>query len=347
MRILQLSSASAFGGGERHFVDLTNALAARGHSVYAALRPSSPVGERLRLPSANLIALPLRNAFDVPSAAALARFIREHKIEIIHAHLARDYPLAALALRLACTRAALVVTRHVPFRLSALHKLTLRNVARIIAVSEGVARRLRAQAIFAPDKLRVVPNGLDIGQLDDALREHDPSEFRRRFAANGELLVGLVGELSAVKGQEDFLRAAALVLKQRSDDLRFLVIGEDHSRDGATRARLAAFIAEHNLSDHVALLGHVAELTPLLASLDVYVSASRVEAFGLATLEALMLGTAVVSTATDGAREMIEEGMTGKIVPVGDAEALAGAVSLLLADAGERRRRPERRQGEQ
>ncbi|MDT7605040.1 MAG: hypothetical protein QOF61_3037, partial [Acidobacteriota bacterium] len=60
MRILQLNSASTFGGGERHFADLSNALAARGHEVYAALRPASPVRERLTLPDSNIFTLPLR-----------------------------------------------------------------------------------------------------------------------------------------------------------------------------------------------------------------------------------------------------------------------------------------------
>jgi glycosyltransferase involved in cell wall biosynthesis len=101
-------------------------------------------------------------------------------------------------------------------------------------------------------------------------------------------------------------------------------------------------IAEHELQNHVRLIGHVSDLTPLISSLDLYVSASRAEAFGLATLEALMCGVPVVATATDGAREMIEDGVTGTLAPVGDAASLARIMLELLRNDDERTRISER-----
>src|SRR5919206_5259074 len=160
VRILQLSSARTRGGGERHFADLVGALTTRGHEVFVALAPSAPLRTELtRTPADKIITLPLRNALDLPSARALARFVRAHAIEIIHAHLGRDYPLAALAA--ARTGARLVITRHVPFRLSRVHKFVLARVARVIAVSGPVAAGLRAQKIFPADRITVIPNGID------------------------------------------------------------------------------------------------------------------------------------------------------------------------------------------
>ncbi|MCA1603527.1 MAG: glycosyltransferase, partial [Acidobacteria bacterium] len=96
MRILHISSAQAFGGGERHLADLANALATRGHDVFAVVRPDSPlIAELTGLPAQNLVPLPLRNALDASSAGRLASFVRKQKIELVHAHMARDYPLAA------------------------------------------------------------------------------------------------------------------------------------------------------------------------------------------------------------------------------------------------------------
>src|SRR5215210_1087636 len=100
MRILHINSARTFGGGERHTADLANALARRGHEVFAAAPPGSPlVAELKRVPAENVFEMPLRNALDVQSAIELARRVREREIEIIHAHVARDYLLAALASR--------------------------------------------------------------------------------------------------------------------------------------------------------------------------------------------------------------------------------------------------------
>ncbi len=106
LKILHVSSARAHGGGERHLADLARGLARRGHEVYAALREDSPLRAELlsSLPPQNIFTLPLKGALDLPSALKLARLAREHEIDILHAHLARDYPPAALAARRAPPR---------------------------------------------------------------------------------------------------------------------------------------------------------------------------------------------------------------------------------------------------
>src|SRR5581483_835382 len=81
---------------ERHLADLANTLAKRGHEVFAALVPGSPLRQELSAVSpANVIEAPMRNALNLRSAMLLWRFIREMVIEIVHSHVARDYPLAA------------------------------------------------------------------------------------------------------------------------------------------------------------------------------------------------------------------------------------------------------------
>ena len=147
MRILQICSAREIGGGERHLADLANNLATRGHEIFAAIAPGSPLRSELSsLAAENIIELPMRNALSVRSGLRLARLVRERRIEIVHAHVARDYPLAALAAGRSGAR--LVLTRHVLFPLSKIHRLTLRRTSRVIAVSEAVADGLRAQNIF-------------------------------------------------------------------------------------------------------------------------------------------------------------------------------------------------------
>jgi glycosyltransferase involved in cell wall biosynthesis len=337
LKILQINSASTFGGGERHFVDLSNALAARGHSVFAALRPASPVRERLTLADANIITLPLRNALDIESASELARLIREHEIEIVHAHLARDYPVAAFAARLA-RDARLVITRHVPFALNRLHKIALSNVARVVCVSEGVARRLRGQRVFDEEKIVVVPNGVEFARYDAALAGFDREEYRRTtLRTRARLVVGTVGELSETKGQDVFLRAASSAAR-RVEGVEFFVVGDDNSPGQRTRRRLEEIAEEENLRGRVQFLGYAPDLPRLLAALDVYVSASRAEAFGLATVEAAACGACVVATATDGSREIVSDGETGRLAPVGDVGMLASALIELLEDGGERGR---------
>ena len=338
MRILQVSSARAFGGGERHLADLTRGLSERGHELHAALVEGSPLRERLSfLSEGNIHTLRLRNALDVFGASDLARLAREKEFDIVHAHVARDYTLASFAAR-RNTRARLVITRHVLFPLSRAHRLALSNVSRVIAVSGAVARALGAQKIFDAEKIRVVENGVDVARFEQA------REKFKKEDGDGPLRVGIVGELSPVKGQVEFLHAAAQVAEVFGGGVEFLIVGEDASRGGEYRERVAEAVEALGLSGRVRLLGRLAEdeMPRLLASLDLLVSASSSEAFGLAMVEAMACGVPVVTTATEGAREIVEDGADGLLVPVGDVNALASAVVSLLKDKARRRALGER-----
>lgn len=279
----------------------------------------------------------MRGALDLRGAHRLARLAREREVEVIHAHVALDYVPAAIAARRAHD-SRLLITRHVLFPMSRVHRHTLSNVSRVIAVSEAVARSLRAQNIFDDDKIRVVANGVDLHRFARARAEFeseskDCERTSQNFGATGRVLrVGMVGELSEVKGQEEFVRAAALVAERFGDGVEFVIAGEDASRSGGYRARVESLIAELNLNERVSLLGRRDDIERVFASLDVFVSASRSEAFGMAMAEAAACGVPVVATATEGAREIVEEGLTGQLVPVGDVRALAASILSLLED---------------
>lgn len=343
MKILQISSAQSLGGGERHFADLVKGLVERGHEVHVALRANSPLtgelrlAEQLGLPGVNLATLPLRNSLDAPSARALSQLVRQNQIQIVHAHMARDYPLAAYAVRRNRV-ARLIVTRHVLFPLSKLHRVTLAKAARIIAVSQAVAAQVCADGIAKPEQISVVLNGIDVSRFAGAGDHFDRQRFLVSWGLpEDSLLVGTVGELTPLKGQEEFLRAAAEVQRQVPNS-HFIIAGTDSSRGNKNRVRLESLIKELRLTDHVRLLGWADDLAQLYCALDVFVSASYTESFGLAITEAMASGTSVVATATEGAREIIQSDETGLLVPLGDAVALAGAIVELLGDQDRRRR---------
>src|SRR5205809_6495286 len=131
LKILYVCSARDLGGGERHLRDLAHALHKRGHDIFVALIPNSPLLHELSdLPTDNLIQLPLRSVAAVSSTPKLVRFMKNHQIDIIHAHMGRDYPLAAFVARSAGKD--LIVTRHVLFQLKRAHRFTLSNVSRVI-----------------------------------------------------------------------------------------------------------------------------------------------------------------------------------------------------------------------
>jgi len=328
MRIVQICSARDLGGGEKHLADLANALATRGHDVYALVVPRSPLcGELSALPKQNIVELPMRNSLNLISVFKLGRFLRERRIEIIHAHMARDYPLAALAASRA-DGTQLVLTRHVLFQLHKSHRLTLRNVARVIAVSRAVFDSLRAQRIFDRNKITVVYNGIDVDRFAGT------RELRTDKDPNARFRVGMIGHIAPIKGHKEFLRAAAIVC-QRRDDVDFVIVGEDKSYKGENRRRIEKLIGELKIGPRIKLLGWTNEVEKVLGTFDLFVSPARAEPFGLSIVEAMAAGVPVLATMSEGACEIIESDQTGRLVPLRDVDALAGAIDELLSDPRE------------
>ncbi|MEO8041173.1 MAG: glycosyltransferase family 4 protein [Acidobacteriota bacterium] len=327
LRILHISSARHYSGTERHLVDLSRSLQARGHELFVALRPTSDWQHRLDfLPPENIFHVSIRHSFGVLSAMKIAEFVRENAIEIIHAHVARDYIPANIA-SLAAKPAKFVLTRHMLSPLKPFNKFALKNLSRAIGVSEFVGSELRS--VFPPHKVVVIPNGLDLENLRD--RTLLRNEFRafHDIAADAPM-VGTLGELREAKGQRDFILAAAEVSK-RIPDCWFVVTGLDHTADKSFRRELRRLAKVLGIGERVLWLDWLDDTAPFYAAIDVFVSPSYAESFGLSILEAMIRGTPVVATATEGARELL--GSAEGLVPARDPVKLAGAIcDILLKD---------------
>jgi len=323
MRVLQITSSTFIGGGERHVADLSRALFDRGHDVFVAIAPGAKLrGELDFLPNARIAEFPLRNAMDVATATKIARFVRENEIDLIHAHVGRDYPIAAIASRI--SRAPFVITRHVLFPMTRLHKLLLRNVRAVIAPSNAVAKSLRYQRIFPDEKIVTVQHGLDT------------SKYQIHRRSNGEsFVVGSVGNLDPVKGFDILIHAAAIAVK-RIPQLRFEIVGTDRAKDLHNERELLDLISKLHLEKHIELRGATNDIAGELNRFDLYVSASRSESFGYAIAEAMLGGVPVIASETEGAKEIISNPSVGRLVPAESPVALAEAIIELFDDPGAR-----------
>ena len=319
MRILQISSASSIGGGERHVIDLSNELAKRGHEIFVAVAPGSPLREHLpEIPPANIAKFPLRNALDISSAVQLANFVRTNRIDLINAHFAKDYPVTAAAARIAGV--PFVVTRHVLFPMNRMHRVFLRKVRYVIAPSNAVAESLRTQGLFSPEKIVTIRYGIDVARFP----EREPN------SPDG-LCVGSIGNLDPVKGFDVLIRAASIVAKQ-NPRVKFKIVGEDRSRDGRNEKALRELIDELGLREMVELAGWSNSVADVLSEFDIFVSASRSESFGFVIAEAMLTGVPVIATETEGAKEIISDPSLGKLVPIESPERLAEAIRELISD---------------
>jgi glycosyltransferase involved in cell wall biosynthesis len=330
VRILYISSAKTFGGGERHVVDLAREMTERGHEVFVALRPTNEWQSRLDfLPPERFLHVSIRNSFGMFSAKRIAKFIERNGVDILHAHVARDYLAASIAARSA-KKTRLVLTRHVMFPMKSYHRFALGNVEAAIAVSPPVATQL--ERVFPPNKIRVISNGIHIS--DKVCDTASAAEFRdfHNIPQDAPLVVTL-GELKLLKGQRDFVLAANEIAKTHAD-VQFVIAGRDNTLDKKFRRELKRLVSVFGLDEKFTWLDWLDDIEPLLAACDLFVSPSHSESFGLAILDAMAAATPVIATATDGAKAMIDA--REALVPVKDPLALAATICKFLDD-GEKR----------
>jgi glycosyltransferase involved in cell wall biosynthesis len=331
MRILHISSAKTFGGGERHFVDLTHELSRRSHDVFVALRPTNEWQDRLsHLPPERFLHVSIRNSFGMFSARRIAQFAEKNEIDIIHAHVARDYIAASVAARSANTR--LVLTRHVLFPMKSFHRFALRNVDAAIGVSSSVRDQL--ERVFPPHKVHVISNGIDLAATSREERTAWGREFREFHSIPMDCaVVSTIGELKVLKGQRDLVLAANEVVK-RQPDCRFVVAGVDNTIDKSFRRELKRLVRVLGMEQNFIWLDWLEDTRPLLAASDLFVSPSHSESFGLAILDAMIASLPVVATMTGGAIELIPDAKA--LVPVKDPLSLADTILWYLEHPGDR-----------
>ncbi|MFN0107868.1 MAG: glycosyltransferase family 4 protein [Blastocatellia bacterium] len=336
MKILQVCSAESLGGGERHVIDLTRALIERGHDLHLAVRPNSPLREELPHAAITWHELSLRNALDVLSAGALAAIIRQHRIDVIHAHVARDYTFSGIAARMAGRdghKVRFFLTRHHfnPIKSNPVYAWTIGEARALIAVSSSVAETLAESFPQYADRIAVVPNWIDAqgrGLLSrNAARE--AFGLKRRWA------IAIVGQLTPLKQQDLFLRAAAKLIKERHwTDVDFLVIGQPGPKDEdvAYANELCESVNVSGLAENVRFTGFVNELPSKMAAFDIVVVPSQNEAFSLALIEAMAAGCAVIASRVGGMAEIVEHEVTGLFLERDEETELIAALSRLLTD---------------
>ncbi len=198
--------------------------------------------------------------------------------------------------------------------------------AEVVANSHSVAAR-----IPVGDRVRVVHNGIDPDRYDPLL---DQGEARERLGMpRDRRVVGMLGRVRPWKGQETFLRMAALVIEQDAG-VDFVVAGGDPFAVGDSYAAgLRRLVEELGIADRVTFSGHLEDVRPALAAMDVYVHPGEPEPFGLVNLEAMAMEKPVVAFAHGALPEIVEHGRTGLLVPPGNVEELASAVAILLRDS--------------
>jgi len=338
VRLLRVITRLNIGGPARQALMLHRALPGLGYTCQlvsgAPQREEGafpPPAERYRLVE------PLRRetdfAADARAIRQLTALMRRWEPDIVHTHTTTAGGLGRIAGRWARVP-ILVHTFHghvLSGYLSApqtrllleAERFLARRTDALISVSERVRDELLALGIGREEQWRVVPLGLELGDLLAGPALAAPSRAALGLPEGGPV-IGIVGRLVAIKDHETFLAMAARVADEHPD-ATFVVAG-----DGDLRGRLEAR-AQALVGDRVRFLSWVTDLPVLYGALDVVVLTSRNEGTPVALIEAGAAGRPSVATRVGGVPEVVRDGETGFVVPAGDPAALAARVETLLA----------------
>jgi glycosyltransferase involved in cell wall biosynthesis len=301
-------------------------MAARGHDVVVACRAGGVLAERTR--AAGLAVREMRFRGDLwPAAAlALASTLKEMRPDVVHLHDPHAVSAGLLARRLAPGRRALVATRRVDFALRGF--LSRRKYAacdRVIAVSDAIAGVLRRGGLPA-ERVRLVYEGVP----DRPAQPGGQDALRELGIPEDAPVVGNVAALTGHKDQATLLAAAARV-GARMPEARFVIVGE-----GELRGKLEALARDLGLEHRCIFAGFRADLDRLIPAFTVFCLSSHMEGLGTSLLDAMAFGVPVVATAAGGIPEAVTDGVTGRLVPPRDPDALAAALVEALAHPARR-----------
>ncbi|MDB2262454.1 glycosyltransferase [Halorubrum ezzemoulense] len=316
------------GGAERTLVDLANGLAPDQYrvSIWTITEPgplATDVDEHVTVRS-----LEAKHKTDLRAPLRFISALRHKQPDILQSFLFYDNTLATLAGLLSPRTTVITGVRAVPNESSTFRRyirhITCRLADHVVSNSEAGSDFILNYGV-SPDKVSVVRNGRDIDKYRSG---QSTPELRKSLGIPTNVpVVGTVGRLIERKGHYDLLEAWPAILDEHPE-AHLLIVGEGPERDG-----LENLAKELRIADSVHLPGTQDNIPNLLDMMDVFVFPSHYEGLPGALLEAMCAELPIVTTPVDGCLELVEDGVHGTHVSVGDIEALAQAIVQYLADS--------------
>jgi glycosyltransferase involved in cell wall biosynthesis/cellulose synthase/poly-beta-1,6-N-acetylglucosamine synthase-like glycosyltransferase len=329
IRVVHLVIALEIGGLEMVVANLARQISRRFQLHVICLEGLGPVAARFAPADVSIECIGDRHTSIAQSVLRLRRRLSALRPDVIHTHNEKAHIRGMLATLGWWSAPALVHTRHGRSRVAGwmatlANRLAILRSRCVVSVSEDAAAILREEGT-RPARIRVIRNGIDLNRgrglglgPDEAPTPHAMPRPRRRAVA--------VGRLTPVKDVNTMLRAARLVADAHAD-FHLDIVG-----DGPSRAELEAFRRFLNLESHVTFHGAADDVPRFLENATLFVQSSLSEGVSLTLLEAMAAALPIVATRVGGTPEVVEDGITGILVPPRDPETLAIAMLLILND---------------
>jgi glycosyltransferase involved in cell wall biosynthesis len=335
MKVLHIIKGLGRGGAETLLPEtlrLHNHHAFEFHYLYFLPWKDQLVGA-LRERGGHVTCLPAKNNIQIILQVwAVVRYIRKHQIQVVHAHL----PWAGIVSRLVHKLIGIPViyTEHNKYEryhvlTRWMNKLTFRWQTLVVAVSDDVATSIKKN-IDTAVSVRTVLNGVDT----ECFQRNDTqgAELRRQLGLPADaVVIGTVAVFREQKRLQAWLQVVAQVV-QSTPNVYALLVG-----DGPERGALESLRRELGLAQRLIMPGLQQEVRPFYSVIDIFLMTSLFEGLPLALLEAMSMSCAVATTDAGGIKEVVTDGVEGRIVVVDQWPALAAIVKELAQDRESRR----------
>jgi len=335
--VLVVMISRAWGGLEQTALADVRLLMQTGLRVTLLVRENSPIDHAVKMESPQIklvyCADHVRNYFDGSLWKQLRSLIDNDGVNLVHCH--QTSILGAVVPALVRRRhVALVVSRHIlnahnkkdPF-----HALLYRRVDYMLVLSHTMRRNLANTFPLPEKKLRIVNLSIDLERFNPNTVDHNLRESWG-FPPNA-FLVGLVGRLDPMKGQDLMIKAIAQAKKTQADIYGVMVGNETPGLDGRYLRELQESIRQLHLEDCIVVQSARKEVPEVMAALDLFVMPSWGEAFGLVALEAMAMGIPCI-LGRGGSAEEMARGSGAELVRPQDAYDLARKILLLRNSPG-------------
>jgi sugar transferase (PEP-CTERM/EpsH1 system associated) len=334
LRVLHVLNTLQTGGAEYLVLNVAKSFdRARFEMLVCSLGGDGEIGDELRKLGIPVFVLNRREGLDPLLVPKLVRLIRRERVKMVHTHNVAPWMYAGMAARLAFASVCHTEHSNLFADQKALKKVErfLGKISKaVICDGEDVRRQLVDEQHLHPRNVVTIYNGVDTGLY---ARGADRAAGRKQLGlADDTPVVATVARLEPVKDQASLLRAFEKV-GAALPEARLVLVG-----DGSLRGALEDQARRPGLQGRVTFLGRRADIADLLPLFDVFALTSTSEGLPLTVLEAMAAGLPCVSTAVGAIPEAVTEGQTGLLVPPGDSDALAAALTRLLRDPGLRRK---------
>jgi len=331
-KILYLSSSVNLWGARKSLLDILTHLDRKTFSPIVVCSSSGPLTEKLdeiKIPYRIVKMRLWRKGKYFPwiphTVIRLAKLIKEERISLVHSNSHSDAPYGILA----CRFRKIPMISHIRdiIQQDKTGKYLLKHADRIIAVSSAAADAFKDMK-DRDKKLLVINNSLDMNKFK--VTEDIRNELN---ISRDDMVIGIVGQISRLKGHDVFLKAASIVLK-KNKNVKFLIVGE--VRRERDQGLCEALINKLNLKENVIFTGYRDDVANLMASIDILAFPTLKESFGRSAIEAMAHAKPVVASNVGGVPEIVIDGKTGTLVPPGSPEKLADGLLELINDKKKR-----------